>query len=740
MNHNRKRTRAQCTSPEQVHNLLTPQSKAQLSRNGIFTSSYLPECGQTQSLHSLPQESLFQLQNSNTSLGSNKLLTDSLRHQNQQSPFNEPSSFGTNLHVSSSTSSETNQQHGNQHFLSHVPAYDQSTSVANSSKNPLIVGGDVIDSCDTEISKDSTKKFHNLLTPQSKAQLSRNGIFTSSYLPQCGQTQSLHSLPQESLFQLQNLNTSLGSNKLLTDSLHHQNQQSPFNGSSSFGTNLHMSSSTSSETNQQHGNQHFLSHVPAYDQSTSVANSSKNPLIVDGDVIDSCDREISEDSTKKIHNLLTPRSKAQLSRNGIFTSSYLPQCGQTQSLHSLPQESLFQLQNSNTSLGSNKLLTDSLHHQNQQSPFNGSSSFGTNLHVSSSTSSETNQQLGNPHFLSHVPAYDHSTSVANSSKNPLIVGGDVIDSCDTEISEDSTKKFLDLARESSVGRFDGLSYEEDSLTLIAELDLEYLSEVLDIDISENGENPSVEEIYKAPQVASNPTVGFECNENHGSSVAQPCNGINPTDCLPDVAATNKQRLRWTTELHDLFLDAVEKLDGPESKATPKTIWMLMNVKGLTIDHVKSHLQKYRLLKSLEELKHDKTDSSSKEDKPASTSNNSGAPAHPGRLSSSEEDKPASTSNNSVASAQPESGMLVTEALRLQIALQKQLHEHLKGQKEIQLRMEKNGEYLRKMLEEHKTGSTLFPVHGLPLLTDTNSESELQSLSVSNDASPDTRTS
>ncbi|EME27831.1 Transcription factor BOA [Galdieria sulphuraria] len=69
------------------------------------------------------------------------------------------------------------------------------------------------------------------------------------------------------------------------------------------------------------------------------------------------------------------------------------------------------------------------------------------------------------------------------------------------------------------------------------------------------------------------------------------NSFIEKSCSADGSKTLKKRLIWTPELHDRFLKAVNAVGV--NNAVPKTILYLMNVEGLTSEHVKSHLQKYR---------------------------------------------------------------------------------------------------------------------------------------------------
>ncbi|KAK5827059.1 hypothetical protein PVK06_021994 [Gossypium arboreum] len=178
----------------------------------------------------------------------------------------------------------------------------------------------------------------------------------------------------------------------------------------------------------------------------------------------------------------------------------------------------------------------------------------------------------------------------------------------------------------------------------------------------------------------------------GASSMDPVSGGNSSN--PNLAS--KQRLRWTHELHDRFVDAVAQLGGPD-RATPKGVLRVMGVQGLTIYHVKSHLQKYRLAKYL-------PDSSSDGKKP---------------------DK--KETGDMLSNLDGSSGMQITEALKLQMEVQKRLHEQLEVQRQLQLRIEAQGKYLKKIIEEQRLGGVLAEAPGtgasVPALGDNGLESE-----------------
>ncbi|CAN0927673.1 Myb family transcription factor PHL5 [Linum grandiflorum] len=76
--------------------------------------------------------------------------------------------------------------------------------------------------------------------------------------------------------------------------------------------------------------------------------------------------------------------------------------------------------------------------------------------------------------------------------------------------------------------------------------------------------------------------------------------------ISGAGLSNKTRIRWTQDLHEKFVECVNRLGGAD-KATPKAILKLMDSEGLTIFHVKSHLQKYRIAKYMPDTSEGKDD-------------------------------------------------------------------------------------------------------------------------------------
>ncbi|XP_010552572.1 PREDICTED: myb family transcription factor PHL8-like [Tarenaya hassleriana] len=152
-----------------------------------------------------------------------------------------------------------------------------------------------------------------------------------------------------------------------------------------------------------------------------------------------------------------------------------------------------------------------------------------------------------------------------------------------------------------------------------------------------------------------------------------------------LSTDTKPRLKWTSELHHRFVEAVNQLGGPE-KATPKGVMKMMCIPGLTLYHLKSHLQKYRLGKSLQlggSCVNDKHEEAVPADENQEVHTNN---AHEGVEGGATKEK------------QDESEQM-EEALQMQMEVQRKLHEQIEVQRRLQVKIEAQGKYLQSVLKK-----------------------------------------
>ncbi|KAJ8760959.1 hypothetical protein K2173_021997 [Erythroxylum novogranatense] len=141
----------------------------------------------------------------------------------------------------------------------------------------------------------------------------------------------------------------------------------------------------------------------------------------------------------------------------------------------------------------------------------------------------------------------------------------------------------------------------------------------------------------------------------------------------------KPRLKWTPELHQRFVEGVNQLGGAD-KATPKSLMRVMGIPGLTLYHLKSHLQKFRLGKS-------QPSQTSVDNKQEDYEEIQGSGDH---FSRGIDDGNRDPINESLQ---------ITEAFEMQVEVQRKLHEQIEVQKHLQLRIEAQGKYLQSVLKK-----------------------------------------
>ncbi|GJR93779.1 Myb-related protein 2-like protein [Tanacetum coccineum] len=152
----------------------------------------------------------------------------------------------------------------------------------------------------------------------------------------------------------------------------------------------------------------------------------------------------------------------------------------------------------------------------------------------------------------------------------------------------------------------------------------------------------------------------------------------------------KPRLKWTPDLHERFIDAVNQLGGAD-KATPKSVLKLMGIQGLTLYHLKSHLQLrcvtllHAMVMIVKAVKLTMEFSIDRSMIP--------------QARDMMDDTDGIHMSSSSLGPQTNKNLQINEALQMQIEVQRRLHEQLEVQRHLQLRIEAQGKYLQAVLEK-----------------------------------------
>ncbi|KAL2323403.1 hypothetical protein Fmac_027782 [Flemingia macrophylla] len=310
--------------------------------------------------------------------------------------------------------------------------------------------------------------------------------------------------------------------------------------------------------------------------------------------------------------------------------------------------------------------------------FSSSPGYSTDLQHSSLSPDEKNST--NAHFITQSPSNTAQFPLPYSSNTgppTSATPSHYSKENSTSWHADSLPSFLDFPANGSI---DNNRVESSACTIMPSEEYckqndwqEWAEQLISDDdaLTSNWGDLLTDNIQDLEPKVSKPFSQFPGHQSQGHQ--QPPAALYGENCTgaaqssPANSAPAKSRMRWTPELHEAFVEAVNQLGGSE-KATPKGVLKLMKVEGLTIYHVKSHLQKYRTARYRPE---------------------SSEGAMEKKTSSVEE----------MSSLDLKTGIEITEALRLQMEVQKRLHEQLEIQRNLQLRIEEQGRYLQMMFEK-----------------------------------------
>ncbi|KAF5475639.1 hypothetical protein F2P56_007427 [Juglans regia] len=163
----------------------------------------------------------------------------------------------------------------------------------------------------------------------------------------------------------------------------------------------------------------------------------------------------------------------------------------------------------------------------------------------------------------------------------------------------------------------------------------------------------------------------------GAGVSGGCATVVIKNSTPAASAggTGKQRLRWTSDLHDRFVDAISQLGGPDSGGYTERC---SESDGCTWTY---HLSCEKSFTANWAMNLNFEDSDVKLQVLMMRRKVLETAFLPQILH--------------------RGGMQINEALRMQMEVQKRLHEQLEVQRQLQMRIEAQGKYLQKIIEEQQ---------------------------------------